>query len=105
MSLVQESLVQSLLGECDQLLERQEREAKEAVVHNLDQIYDLFRRNIRDAFLNYSLDVIIRFAEVAVEVPPSPSRSPSGSHALPNWSRSSLNACRPPTSSTSAPYW
>lgn len=61
MSLVQESFVQSLLADCDQLSDRQEREAKEAVVRKLDQIYDLFRKNIRDAFLNYSLDVIIRF--------------------------------------------
>jgi hypothetical protein len=52
------------------------------VVHKLDQIYDLFRKNIRDAFLSYSLDVIIRFAEVAVEVTPPPYRSLRDSHVL-----------------------
>jgi hypothetical protein len=37
-------------------------------VKKIDQIYELFRRNIRDAFTQYSLDVIVRFCEISVEV-------------------------------------
>lgn len=64
--MIQESYAQSLLAECDLKIEKQEREAKEEVVKRIDQIYDLFKKNIRDAFLNYSLDVIVRFTEISV---------------------------------------
>jgi hypothetical protein len=68
MSLVQESFVQSMLVECDQLSQREEREAKEAVIRNLDKIYKIFRENVKDAFSKYSFDVLVRFTEIAVEV-------------------------------------
>ena len=68
MSLVEESYLQLLLNECDSYSSRQEREAREAVVKRIDHIYKLFKANIRDAFLKYSLDVIVRFTEIAVEV-------------------------------------
>lgn len=103
MSLLQESYVQSLLADCDHLQERQEREAREAVVKKIDLIHELLRRNIRDAFLAYSLDSIVRFTEIAVEVTPLLSRYPRGSPRLPKSSASSSRGCRPPTSSTSVP--
>lgn len=47
MTLVQECLVQALLAECEELVLREEREAKETLLRKIDQIYSLFKQNVR----------------------------------------------------------
>lgn len=68
MSLIQESYLQNLLNECEANFGREEKEAKTAVANKLTEVESIMKKNIKQSFANYSLEVIVRFMEFAVEV-------------------------------------
>lgn len=68
MPLKQESYLQRLLNECDAFFGREEKEAKEAVLARLTEVYKILKHNIKDSFAHYSQDVFVRFIEIAVEI-------------------------------------
>ena len=68
MSLIQESFLNNLLNECEINQSRPEKEAQEAVLHRLSEIYEVLKKNIRETFSSFSLDIIVRFTEISVEV-------------------------------------
>jgi len=69
MSLTEEYTLHRLLGECCNLFGREEKEAETALLQRLDQINTALHKNIRETFGNLSSELIVKFAEVAVEVP------------------------------------
>ena len=68
MSLIEESYLHNLLAESDAYFGREEKEAKQAVSSRLTEVYRILTRNIKFTFEHFSLETIVHFMELTVEI-------------------------------------